>query len=858
MQQALYEQFDVLKNMGMLELKVPLHISNNLNPNFKIRPYQKEAFSRFTHFIDKYPNKTIPINLLFNMATWSGKTFVMSGLILDLYNRWYRNFLFFVNSSNIIEKTKDNFLNTSSSKYLFNKKLTFNDKIINIKEVSNFSTNDTDNINIKFTTIQWLHSDLTNIKENNLSYEDFKDKKICILSDESHHINSLTKSSKLNKTELEEKNSWEWTVMKILNSNKENLLLEFTATLDFNNKNIVDKYHEKIIFKYHLKEFRRDWYSKEVDIISSELKEKERILWALILSQYRLKIALKNNIQVKPVILFKAQKTIAESEENKTRFNDLINKLQESDLLHLKETTDIKVIKKAFNFFELEKINSDLLIRELKEDFSEEKTISANDKSDLVSVQLNTLENKNNPIRAIFAVAKLNEGWDVLNLFDIVRLYNTRSVVKNKAWPQTIAEAQLIWRWARYFPFSYETEEKYKRKFDLKNDELKILETFYYHSVYNVEYISELKQALKNEWMLEENTIEKELKLKDTFKKTEFYKTWIIYTNKKIINNNEWINSLEKAWIKTKRFDISLLSWLSKTWDLFWEEKTETIKKEVIQFKIKNFENNVILKAINRNNFYKFNNLQLFFPKLKSISNFIKNESFLWSIKVNIEATKDILVDLSNENQLYVLSTIFKKIEAEIKEKKKEYKWTKDFNSIAISKTFDDKILSLQIWSERANWMQDFILDKEWFTYDNNFWTSEEKELVRYFQLQVIKLQEKYNEIYLIRNERHFAIYSFDDWGRFEPDFVLFMKDKNSSKQINYQIFIEPKWNQFKDNNWWFENSKESWKNKFLLEIENKFEIMELEFWEYKLIWLPFYNKDMEEEFDEEFKTLIK
>ncbi len=36
---------------------------------------------------------------------------------------------------------------------------------------------------------------------------------------------------------------------------------------------------------------------------------------------------------------------------------------------------------------------------------------------------LNSLEDKNNHIRAIFTVDRLTEGWDVLNLFDIVRLY---------------------------------------------------------------------------------------------------------------------------------------------------------------------------------------------------------------------------------------------------------------------------------------------------------------------------------------------------------------------------------------------------------------------------------------------------
>ena len=45
----------------------------------------------------------------------------MAGLILYLYQQGYRNFLFFVNSTNIIDKTRDNFLNDTSVKYLFNK-----------------------------------------------------------------------------------------------------------------------------------------------------------------------------------------------------------------------------------------------------------------------------------------------------------------------------------------------------------------------------------------------------------------------------------------------------------------------------------------------------------------------------------------------------------------------------------------------------------------------------------------------------------------------------------------------------------------------------------------------------------------
>jgi type III restriction enzyme len=132
----------------------------------------------------------------------------------------------------------------------------------------------------------------------------------------------------LSKTEEEEKKSWEYTVMKILNSHLENVMLEFTATIDLSNDFIKEKYIDKIIYRYDLKEFRLDGYSKEVDIIKSDMEQEDRILQALILSQYRLKIAEKYKIYVKPVILFKAQKTVVESEENKENFIKFVKALK--------------------------------------------------------------------------------------------------------------------------------------------------------------------------------------------------------------------------------------------------------------------------------------------------------------------------------------------------------------------------------------------------------------------------------------------------------------------------------------------------------------------------------------------------
>ena len=101
----------------------------------------------------------------------------MAGLILYLYENGYRNFLFFVNSNNVIEKTKHNFLNPLSSKYLFKETIYFGDKRVSVTPVANFEGVNKNDINICFTTIQKLHIDLTTEKENTLTYEDFKDKK---------------------------------------------------------------------------------------------------------------------------------------------------------------------------------------------------------------------------------------------------------------------------------------------------------------------------------------------------------------------------------------------------------------------------------------------------------------------------------------------------------------------------------------------------------------------------------------------------------------------------------------------------------------------------------------------------------
>ena len=190
----LREDYDTLSSRGYISKEIPKYIEDNLNPAFELREYQKEAIGRFLYYISEDSQRINPTQLLFHMATGSGKTLLMAANILFLYDKGYRNFLFFVNSTNIIKKTKDNFLNPNSSKFVFNEKIKIGDKVIKIDEVDNFDSSNQDDISILFTTIQGLNSYINVPRENKITVEDFSDKKIVIISDEAHHINAWTKN----------------------------------------------------------------------------------------------------------------------------------------------------------------------------------------------------------------------------------------------------------------------------------------------------------------------------------------------------------------------------------------------------------------------------------------------------------------------------------------------------------------------------------------------------------------------------------------------------------------------------------------------------------------------------------------
>ncbi|WP_207706073.1 DEAD/DEAH box helicase family protein, partial [Clostridium tyrobutyricum] len=144
---------------------VPDYIIKNLK--HLLRPYQEEAIRHFHYSQELDGADELYNHLLFNMATGSGKTDVMAGLILYLYEEMgYTDFIFVVNTNGVLSKTRENLLNKASSKYLFKDIIEIDGNRINIKEVTRFPiSREKNTIYLKLSTIQSLSNEINETKE---------------------------------------------------------------------------------------------------------------------------------------------------------------------------------------------------------------------------------------------------------------------------------------------------------------------------------------------------------------------------------------------------------------------------------------------------------------------------------------------------------------------------------------------------------------------------------------------------------------------------------------------------------------------------------------------------------------------
>lgn len=769
------------------EVQMPSYITSNLNK--ELREYQVKALQHY--FLQRKKPQTN--HLMFNMATGSGKTLIMAALMLECYKKGYKNFVFFVNSNAILEKTKANFCDDKSAKYLFNKEIIIDEKRVVINAVANLDECRDYAINIYFSTIQGLYSLFTNERENAITLADLQDKKLVFLADEAHHLNANTKKQ----NEEDTKSGWEGVIKEAFASHKENLLFEFSATIP-NEKAVKDKYKDKIIFEYALKEFCKNGYSKRINVMKYDNDSVEkRMLGAILLSLYRQCLASKNKLVLKPVVLFKSE-SIKESKANEEVFLNIIENLSEKDIRSFYETlqgeNENHLLKSKVFFKDEFEDNFSHLVPLIKNNFHKHKIINVNDEAEAIKNQilLNNLEEKDNEIRVIFAVDKLNEGWDVLNLFDIVRLGNAKSNANT-----TTKEAQLIGRGARYYPFALaENDEKFKRKYD--NDltqELSMLERLTYHTINDVQFIEMLNSKMSETGLFVEFE-EENIVLTPSQRAKELtndkYILYFVGNTRYKIDQNLYKKDKENLSELIKRLDIPLFSNKVKEYALF-EDKIQQ-ESERKKFEKNKIAYNVFLKAFNVNGFE--------FNKLKQTFN-IKSKREFFELITTINLQFDKRQEFDRENQLKIAKFILFNVKNvliktadnyEVSEfKKKELKMDK-----RVILRQKDGVKDSPQWLYYDKYSVDSDLEREFV----NFIDGHKADIDKAFKKWIVFRNEGFNEFKLFDNRQNEATYGFG----FEPDFIFFGARNERDKFLRVQGIFEVKGEIFTENDRWKES----------------------------------------------------
>ncbi len=640
----------------------------------------------------------------------------------------------------------------------------------------------------------------------------YEQQKLIILADEAHHFSAGTKSK------ADQKNkAWEYVLDRIRQANKANRQLEFTATIDLNNEFIYEKYRDKVIFQYDLKEFQNAGYSKKISRLQANADDNEKMLNAVLLSQYRKHMATQAGVRdFKPVILFKSNK-IDVSKAARDQFLTLLDQLTTEDLAQFiakqLQTTQSSTLRQAYTYYQTVDIGS--LVRELQRDFQPLNTINVNDTSsngilgDLNDLRnLNTLEEPSNPFRAIFAVAKLSEGWDVLNLYDIVRI-GEQPITST----QTNSEAQLIGRGARYNPFVYEEATSFTRRFDHSTPELQILESLHYHTINDKKYIDNLTKSFEAMQLQVEDDKDFDIlttTVKASFKRSDVYQYGKLYYNDvEDVPESEY-NGLAKygvpvAELPTVNIETATLEATAfDTQNVAGMNETRLVK----------IDDALVKKAMARNPFFRFNTMKKYMPTLNSISEFMYEAQWLGQIK-EIQATVSTGSDtvFSRETQLLVLEKYLAYIQRMLIMNYKRQRGTNKFIGLPIKDAVQDYQKRVPVnYSDTGvhELIQTYDYKKApWFVYNEAIVDKLERSLIELIQGYIEELQNQYKDVYLIRSDERntkLKLHEFagdvSHYAGFLPDFVLYL----ANESYIYQIYIEPKGTQLLDQDQWKED----------------------------------------------------
>jgi type III restriction enzyme len=265
--------------------------------------------------------------------------------------------------------------------------------------------------------------------------------------------------------------------------------------------------------------------------------------------------------------------------------------------------------------------------------------------------------------------------------------------------------------------------------------------------------------------------------------------------------------------------------------------------------------------ALARLPFYEFRRLKGYFPHLASITEFITADAYLGQVEVDVTGAPAQLDALSPQMKMDIALDVLRALADDVRRGTPTFRGTYEFKPQAVKHCVKEKSITREYnpvadvgtgMGETTNLdLHSDLRGEDWYVYDENYGTSEEKALVKFIQSQIPALRQKYEDVYLLRNENLFQLYDFAGGRPFEPDFVLFLTDKATGQSIHYQLFIEPKGQHLIPH--------DQWKEDFLQQIASGQKItVTFSHRDFKVVGLPFYNTEVRKQaFEEAFRRVL-
>src|SRR5690606_26219990 len=153
--------------------------------------------------------------------------------------------------------------------------------------------------------------------------------------------------------------------------------------------------------------------------------------------------------------------------------------------------------------------------------------------------------------------------------------------------------------------------------------------------------------------------------------------------------------------------------------------------------------------------FFEFNNLKQYFPNLSSIHEFMRDAQYLGALTINVNLPNTLnLSDLQAQEKLQLLENILTRISENIRRNYKKDRGTHRFIGIPLKEVITDysvhvdpkMVVNQKITAEKTT-------GKKWYVYDQAILNQLEHRLIKLLEQFMQKLRDKYDDIYVIRND---------------------------------------------------------------------------------------------------------